>query len=245
MTAFSMNVELNKTFILINRFGFTNSGQIKTFPLGQSMSHQNLKCLPLLPCLLGFSDIFICEAPLYWLLCHHFTPGAKQAWSALPACQHSGDEGVGQVMCCWVNSSWRGLHRHIIVYSFSVWASDSCCQQITKNMGHVTKQQGHCCLVPHHCDICDMARYWLLFFFFSLKRMNTKTINWAQTKQKCEYNAVPGITIKPSSLENYKLPAVLLSRIPFSLLLCLQKKRVVLCQLTMTKVLILLIFLIF
>lgn len=63
MTAFSMNVELNKTFILINRFGFTNSGHIKTFPLGQSMSHQNLKCLNLF-CL-------VCWASLTYLFVKH------------------------------------------------------------------------------------------------------------------------------------------------------------------------------
>lgn len=102
------------------------------------------------------------------LMCCCFTPGAKHAWSTSSACQHSEDKGVGQVMCCWMNDSWRVLHRHIALYSFSVWASDSRCQQITKNMGHVTSQQERWCLVPHSGN---MVRYGILenvdFFFFS------------------------------------------------------------------------------
>lgn len=170
MTAFCTNIELNKTFTLINRCSFTNSGQIKIFLLGQATSisyHKYEVFKPLLSSLLNFPDIFICEMRYCWLLCCHFTPGAKHAWSTSSACQHSGDKGVGQVMCCWMNDSWQVLHRHITVYSFSVWASDSCCQQITKNMGHETRQQEHWCLVPHNCNV---ARCGLLenvdFFFF-------------------------------------------------------------------------------
>lgn len=134
--------------------------------------------------LLNFSDIFICEMQYCRLMCCCFTPGAKHAWSTSSACQHSEDKGVGQVMCCWMNDSWRVLHRHIALYSFSVWASDSRCQQITKNMGHVTSQQERWCLVPHSGN---MVRYGILenvdFFFFFLKRMNIRIINWTRTKK--------------------------------------------------------------
>lgn len=84
---------------------------------------------PLLPSLLNFSDIFICEMQYCWLLCCHFTPDAKHAWSTSSACQHCGNESMGQVMSCWMNDSWRVLLRHITIYSFSFWASDSGCQQ--------------------------------------------------------------------------------------------------------------------
>lgn len=246
MTACSMNIELNKAFMLIDRSGFTNSGQIKIFPLGQSISRQKCEVFrPLVPSLLGFSGTFICEAQLCCLVCCRFAPGARQAWSALSSCQRSGDEGVGQVTCCWVNGSWRGLHSHIIAYSFSVWASESCCQQITKNMGPVAKQREHCCLVPHHCDV---ARCGLLFSFFFLlawrewilelltERRPSKTV-WMQCSSRYYHKTFIFRELRVTScalIKNSLLTTVMLT-----------KKRVVLFQLTMTKVLILLIFLIF
>lgn len=142
MTVFCRNIHLNKAVILSNISSFTCSDKINIFLLGQmsSISYHKWEVFkPLLPSLLNFSDIFICEMQYCWLLCCHFTPDAKHAWSTSSACQHSGDEGMGQVMSCWMNDSWRVLLRHITIYSFSFWASDSCCQQITKNMCHVTR----------------------------------------------------------------------------------------------------------
>lgn len=139
---FCRNIHLNKAVILINISSFTCCDEINIFLLGQmsSISYHKWEVFkPLLPSLLNFSDIFICEMQYCWLQCCHFTPDAKHAWSTSSACQHSGDEGMGQVMSCWMNDSWRVLLRHITIYSFSFWASDSCCQQITKNMCHVTR----------------------------------------------------------------------------------------------------------
>lgn len=98
MTVFCMNIHLNKALTLISRSSFTYSDQINIFLLGQmsSISCHKLEVFkPLLPSLLNFSDIFICEIQYCWLLCCHFTPDAKHAWSTSFACQYSGDEGMG------------------------------------------------------------------------------------------------------------------------------------------------------